>query len=100
MGKAREGERERGKIVLLKKRVFQKRKNNSRRGNSTHFRTSADIIWDSGAASMIDCQVLVEFAITNPNSKKPLLETLPFQKDSLFQAKLVQRMTRREAHLP
>lgn len=29
----------------------------------------AGIIWDSGAASIRDCHVLVELGITNPNSK-------------------------------
>lgn len=33
------------------------------------FKTFAGIIWLSGAASMMDCHVLVESGITNPNSK-------------------------------
>jgi len=35
----------------------------------THVKTLAGIIWDSGAASIRDCHVLVEFGMTNPNSK-------------------------------
>lgn len=34
----------------------------------TYVRTLAGIIWDSGAASMTDCHVLVEPGITNPKS--------------------------------
>ena len=34
-----------------------------------HFRMCAGIICDSCAASIVDCQVLVEPGITNPNSK-------------------------------
>lgn len=39
-------------------------------------RTLAGIIWDSGAASIRDCQVLVELGITNPNSKNHSGETV------------------------
>lgn len=35
----------------------------------THVSTLAGIIWDSGAASIRDCQVFVELGITKPNSK-------------------------------
>lgn len=35
----------------------------------THVKTLAGIIWDSGAASIRDCHVLVELGITKPNSK-------------------------------
>ena len=35
----------------------------------TYVSALAGIIWDSGAASITDCQVLVEQGITNPNSK-------------------------------
>ena len=35
----------------------------------TYLRTFAGIIFDSGAASIKDCQVLVELGITCPNSK-------------------------------
>lgn len=38
-------------------------------GLLTHVSTLAVIIWDSGAASIRDCQVFVEFGITKPNSK-------------------------------
>lgn len=38
-------------------------------GLLTHVSTLAGIIWDSGAASIRDCQVFVEFGITKPNSK-------------------------------
>lgn len=34
-----------------------------------YLRTLAGIIWDSGAASIRDCHVLVELGMTNPNSK-------------------------------
>lgn len=34
-----------------------------------YFKTLAGIIWDSGAASMVDCQVFVVFGLTQPISK-------------------------------
>lgn len=41
----------------------------------THVKTLAGIIWDSGAASIRDCHVLVELGITNPNSKNHSAQT-------------------------
>lgn len=35
----------------------------------SYVRTLAGIIWDSGAASMTDCHVLVEPGITKPKTK-------------------------------
>lgn len=35
----------------------------------SYFNTLAGIIWDSGAASINDCHVLVELGITKPKSK-------------------------------
>lgn len=32
----------------------------------TYLSTSGGIIWDSSAASIVDCHVLVELGITNP----------------------------------
>lgn len=40
-----------------------------RKDEETHVKTLAGIIWDSGAASIRDCHVLVELGITKPNSK-------------------------------
>lgn len=40
-----------------------------RRAVKTHVKTLAGIIWDSGAASIKDCHVLVELGMTKPNSK-------------------------------
>lgn len=40
-----------------------------RKDIETHVKTLAGIIWDSGAASIRDCHVLVELGITKPNSK-------------------------------
>jgi len=36
---------------------------------TTHFKTFAGIICDSGAASMRDCHVFVDEGMTNPKSK-------------------------------
>ena len=35
----------------------------------TNLRALAGIIWDSGAASITDCQVFVDPGMTKPNSK-------------------------------
>lgn len=40
-----------------------------KRTKKIYFKTSAGIICDSGAASISDCQVLVEFGMIGPKSK-------------------------------
>ena len=48
---------------------LQHRKRKWKKWVGTHVKTLAGIIWDSGAASIRDCHVLVELGITKPNSK-------------------------------
>lgn len=43
-------------------------------------KTLAGIIWDSGAASIRDCHVLVELGITKPNSKNHSSKHCPLKK--------------------
>lgn len=60
----------------------------TRRSSSKNFvsmmtlpvRTLAGIIWDSGAASIKDCQVFVELGITKPNSKNHSSRHCPLKK--------------------
>jgi hypothetical protein len=50
----------------------------------THFKTFAGIICDSGAASINDCHVFVEFGITKPNSKNHSSRHRPYNKNMIF----------------
>lgn len=63
-----------------------------------YFSTDADIICDSGAASMIDCHVLVDIGITKPNSKNHSSRHRPLNKTFWKNKPFVTERTQPQTH--
>ena len=57
-----------------------RREDLTRSQHHLYLKTSAGIIWDSGAASIKDCQVLVDPGMTYPNSKFHSSSTFPLKR--------------------
>lgn len=60
---------------------------------ATHLRTLAGIIWDSGAASIVDCHVFVVFGLTQPISNSHSSNMRPLNRICNTTAKTIMKLS-------